>query len=107
MIIIAPINTFEAENEKVEGIDQDAKWYVALLEPEYSHNWMHLLATTDLPNNQGTQFATKKEANQKSSDEETIVPLRMFNLLKQPQKYEGVVHVKSNLHWLSMCVPLP
>ena len=43
------INQFEAANERVTGGDADETWYASLPEAEYSHNWMHLLATIDLP----------------------------------------------------------
>ena len=43
------VNQFEAKNEKIVGGDADETWYASLLELEYSHNWMHLLATIDLP----------------------------------------------------------
>lgn len=37
------INQFEAANERIMGGDANETWYAPLLEPEYSHNWMHLL----------------------------------------------------------------
>ena len=43
------VNQFEAKNEKIVGGDADETWYASLPESEYSHNWMHLLATIDLP----------------------------------------------------------
>ena len=43
------VNQFEAANERVTGGDVDETWYASLPEPEYSHNWMHLLATIDIP----------------------------------------------------------
>ena len=41
---------------------------------------------------------------QEETLEETTVPLRMINLLKQRRRNKGVVHVQSNLHWL---IPTP
>ena len=35
--------------EKIVGGDADETWYASLPKPEYSHNWMHLLATIDIP----------------------------------------------------------
>ena len=50
------INQFEAANEKIVGGDVDETWYASLPESEYSHNWMHLLATIDIPEKQETHI---------------------------------------------------
>ena len=47
----------------------------------------------DIPNKRGTQFVQ----GENEPLDETIVSLRIFNLLR-PRKNEGVVHVQSNLH---------
>ena len=72
------VNQFEAENEKIMGGDADETWYASLPEPEYSHNWMHLLATIDTPEKRGTHMVKDE-----SGSEGTIVPLRMIKLVKQ------------------------
>ena len=48
------VNQFEAANEKIVGGDADETWYASLPEPEYSHNWMHLLATINVPERRET-----------------------------------------------------
>ena len=70
------VNQFEAENEKIMGGDADETWYASLPEPEYSHNWMDLLATIDIPEKRGTHMAKDE-----SGSEGTIVPLRMSKLV--------------------------
>ena len=60
------------------GGDADETWYASLPEPEYSHNWMHLLATIDLPEKRGTHMV-KDEGDSGG----TIVPLRMIKLVEQ------------------------
>ena len=67
------INQFEVANERIMGGDANETWYTPLPEPEYSHNWMHLLATIDIPRKRGTHMVKNK-----SSSEDIIVPLRMI-----------------------------
>ena len=50
------VNQFEVANERILGDDADEKWYAPLPEPKYSHNWMHLLATIDIPEKRGTHM---------------------------------------------------
>ena len=80
----------------------DETWYASLHEPEYSHNWMHLLATIDIPEKRGTHMVKDE-----SGSEGTIVPLRMIKLVKQAhqetkeremkEKSKGMTSYKSTL----------
>ena len=79
-------------NEKIVGGDADETWYASLPELEYSHNWMHLLATIDLPEKRGTHMVKDE-----SGSEGTIVPLRMINLVKHEKKLSSALPVKPNL----------
>ena len=72
------VNQFEAVNEKIMGGDADETWYASLPEPEYSHNWMHLLATIDIPEKKETHMVKDE-----SGFEGTILPLCMIKLVKQ------------------------
>ena len=69
------VNQFEVENEKIVGGDPDETWYTSLPEPEYSHNWMHLLATIDIPEKRGTRMAKDD-----SGSEGTIVDRKSTRL---------------------------
>ena len=51
---ITIVNQFEVANERIMGGNADETWYASLVEPEYSHNWMHLLATIDIPKKRET-----------------------------------------------------
>ena len=74
------------------GGDADETWYACLPEPEYSHNWMHLLATIDILERRGTHMVKDE-----SGSEGTIVSLRMINLVKHDKKLSNALPVKSNL----------
>ena len=67
------VNQFEAANERILGGDVDETWYASLLEPKYSHNWMHLLATIDILEKRGTHMVKDE-----SGSEGTVLPLRMI-----------------------------
>ena len=70
----------------------DETWYASLLEPEYSHNWMHFLATINLLEKRGTHIVKGE-----SGSEGMIVPLRMINLVKHNRKLSSALPVKPNL----------
>ena len=74
------------------GGDADETWYASLPEPEYSHNWMHLLASIDIPEKRGARMAKDE-----SGSEGMIVPLHMINLVKHDMKLSSAVPVKPNL----------
>ena len=38
----------------------DETWYSPLPKPKYSHNWMHLLATIDIPEKRGTHLVQEE-----------------------------------------------
>ena len=86
------VNQFEATNERRMGGDADETWYASLPELEYSHNWMHLLATIDIPEKRGTHMVKDE-----SGSEGTIVPLCMINLVKHDKKLSSALPVKPNL----------
>ena len=67
-------------------------WYAPLPKLEYSHNWMHLLATIDILEKIGTHMVKNE-----SSSEGTVVLLRMINLVKHYKKLNSALPIKSNL----------
>ena len=87
------MNQFEAADERMMGGDADETWYASLPEPEYSHNWMHLLATIDVSDKRGTCLIQDE-----SSSEGTVVPLKMINLVKHDKKLSNALPIKPNLH---------
>ena len=91
-------------NERRTGGDANETWYASLPEPEYSHNWMHLLATIDLLEKRGTHMVKNE-----SGLEGTIVPLRMINLVKHDKKLSSALPVKPNLQHVKQrnVIPTP
>ena len=75
------------------GGDANETWYASLPKPEYSHNWMHLLATIDIPKKRGTHMVKDE-----SGSEGMIVPLCMINLVKHDKKLSSALPIKPNLH---------
>ena len=86
------VNQFEVANERIMGGNADETSYTSLPEPEYSHNWMHLLATIDISKKRRTHMVKDE-----SSSEGTIVPLRMINLVEHNKKLNSPLPVKPNL----------
>ena len=86
------INQFEVANERIMGGDANETWYAPLLEPEYLHNWMHLLATIDVPKKRGTCLVKEE-----SDSESIVVPLCMINLVRHYKKLNNTSLVKPNL----------
>ena len=86
------------------GGDADETWYASLPEPKYSHNWMHLLVTIDIPEKRGTHMVKDE-----SGLEGTIVPLCMINLVKHDKKLSSALRVKPNLQHVKRrnVVPTP
>ena len=74
------------------GGDADETRYTPLAKPKYSHNWMHLLASMDLPTKRGTRLVKCE-----SGLDSTVVPLRMINLVRHDKKLNNVVPIKPNL----------
>ena len=70
LLIPIPFNQFNAENEKIQGGDIDITWYAPFPELEYSHKWMHLLATIDIPQKGGTCLVQDE-----SGSDGLVVPL--------------------------------
>ena len=83
------INQFAIANERIMGGDVDETWYASLPELEYSHNWMHLLSTIDIPEKRETQMV--KDG---SGSEGMIFPLRMINLMKHDKKLSSALPMK-------------
>ena len=84
------------------GGDADETWYAPLPEPEYSHNWMHLLATIDIPKKRGTHMVKGE-----SSLEGIVVPLCMINLVKHDKKLNSALPIKPNLQHVKRQNVLP
>ena len=84
------------------GGDADETWYAPLLEPEYLHNWMHLLATIDVLEKVGTHMVKDK-----SGLESTVVPLRMINLVRHDKKLNNALPVKPNLQHIKQWNVIP
>ena len=74
------------------GGDANETQYAPLLEPEYSHNWMHLLATMDVPEKRGTCLVKNE-----SDLESIVVRLYMIKLVRHDKKLNSVLLIKPNL----------
>ena len=61
-------------------------WYAPLSEPEYLHNWIHLLATIDVPEIRETRLVKDE-----SGLESTVVTLCMINLVRHDKKLNNVL----------------